>query len=176
MDRPGEGRAGKNIASKSKAGEKGVIKMQARQRGVAARKDIAQKHQAATKISAVGRGNAARKGMKKKQQAATKIGAVSRGRAARQSVKRQQTAATKINAASRGRVARRELKRKQTASSKIGSLRGRSIRSKTGPNIGSPPSAVKIQGQIRKKLATSKVQQRREAEREVAPNCSRKCT
>ena len=129
-----ESRAGKNIASKSKAGEKGVIKMQARRVGCT--QGYCPETSGCNEDSAVGRGNAALKGMKKKQQAATKLeqshAAEQLVRASRGSKQRQQRSMPHLVA-----DGGRELKRKQTAS--LDHSHGRSIAQRQVQKIGSPP-------------------------------------
>ena len=84
-----------------------ATKIQAKQRGKLARKQVSEKKKvengAATKVQAIQRGKIARQEMQEQQRAATKVQAIQRGKIARQEMQEQQRAATKVQAMQRGK-------------------------------------------------------------------------
>jgi|EP00945_MAST-04E_sp_MAST-4E-sp1_P008668 hypothetical protein len=100
-----------------------------------------EKNRAAEKIQAVQRGNAARQELTDKQEAAAKIQAVQRGNAVRKEKKEKDEAAAKIQAIQRGNQERAELKEKKEAAAKIQAIqRGNAVRKEMEENGGKPPA------------------------------------
>ena len=111
----------------------GIARIQATQRGKAARQELAEQATAATSIQAVQRGKSTRRRRQavREDGAAAKLQATARGRAARRELEDQKAAATKIAAVQRGKSARRERQavREDGAAAKLqATARGRAAR------------------------------------------------
>ena len=128
--------AGLRIESKLGLSEQdtaGIARIQATQRGKAARQELAEQATAAASIQAVQRGKSTRRRRQavREDGAAAKLQATARGRAARRELEDQKAAATKIAAVQRGKSTRRERQavREEGAAAKLqATARGRAAR------------------------------------------------
>jgi ankyrin repeat protein len=138
--------------------EAAAMRIQAMQRGKAARKDLADQKDAATKMQAVQRGRKGREEAKTRKdegEAATRVQAIQRGRQSRREMEEQKAAATKIAAMQRGKMSRQELEEQKAAAQKIQAMqRGKQSRQDLADQ---QAAATKLQAMQRGKMSRQEV-------------------
>eukprot|EP01043_Picozoa_sp_COSAG02_P038580 COSAG02_NODE_2985_length_7617_cov_28.128226_3_plen_1254_part_00 len=138
--------------------EAAAQKIQAMQRGKAARKELNEQKEAATKMQAVQRGRQGRveaQTRKEEGDAATRVQAMQRGRQSRRELEEQKGAATKIAAIQRGKMSRQELEEKKAAAQRIQAIqRGKQSRQELADQ---QAAATKLQAIQRGKMSRQEV-------------------